>query len=84
MLQEALNMVKEPSSVIKKNERKLKERLQQVTMQPEEKKKAIEAIHQQIARVPDRKPIGVGPLFRNGQEVKEESMAVRKMRDQLK
>ncbi len=77
-------MVKEPSAVIKKNERKLKEKLKKVQVRPEEKKKAIEVIHQQISRVPDRKPIGMGPLFRNGQEVKEESMAVRKMREQLK
>jgi len=77
-------MVKEPSAVIKKNERKLKEKLKKVQIRPEEKKKAIEVIHQQIARVADRKPIGVGPLFRNNQEVKEESSVVRKIRDQLK
>ena len=77
-------MVKEPSAVIMKNERKLKEKLKKVQIRPEEKKKAIEVIHQQIARVADRKPIGVGPLFRNNREVKEESPVVRKMRDQLK
>ncbi len=77
-------MVKEPSAVIKKNERKLKEKLKKVQIRPEEKKKALEVIQQQIARVADRKPIGVGPLFRNNQEVKEESSVVRKIRDQLK
>lgn len=77
--------VKLPSPVIRKNETKLIERNAEIESQitPAALAESLEKIHQQIHRNPARVPMGLGPLFGQGKEVKEESIQIQQLRKKI-
>ncbi|HEY4255540.1 MAG TPA: hypothetical protein VGM34_04260 [Chlamydiales bacterium] len=80
-----MSEVKLPSAVIQKNLNKLMGQIEKFDGQitPNALNEAREKISQQIHRTPSRVSIGLGSLFGQGKEVKEESSHIRQLRDKI-